>query len=614
MVTGFNNIGAISLTLEFDNSVLHFIQGIKNPLLPGSFYISDNDEGNGFHRLVMGWFGAGISLDDSSSIMDIQFTYLSGITSTVWIDNGGSCEYADGNYQVLNDIPSNEFYINGFVCGEVGIPGLIYGDDNVCQGQSGESYSIDPVMNATGYIWSVQDGAIIITGQNTNAITVDFTDNAVSGNISVYGINACGNGPITELTVTVNELPVGNAGNDTTINYGTSTTLHAASGGTGVFAYHWSPEALLVDPDVQNPQTVILTTTTVFSLTITNISTLCQNNDEMTVTITGGPLSVNPIAMPASVCLGESAQLYANAGGGSGNYLYQWTSDPPGDPPWSSTLPNPVVSPESSGHYLLTVFDGFTAVSGLCALTVSPLPSAFISGGDTLCGINVFTTLQVDLTGIPPWSFTYSYGNTSVFITNQQTSPYLIIASDAGDYTITAVEDANCEGTSYGIAIVRKYPVPATPEIAQNLNELMSSSCCGNQWYLNDSAIPGATDQIYIANENGAYFVIVTLNSCSSEPSEVVDLLVGINESSSCKYILYPNPAKDLVNIQITQKTSGNLIVSLYSVNGINLKTFYFKEDDENVFTIDISNLAPGLYFLVFSSKDMHWTGKLVLN
>ena len=58
----------------------------------------------------------------------------------------------------------------------------------------------------------------------------------------------------------------------------------------------------------------------------------------------------------------------------------------------------------------------------------------------------------------------------------------------------------------------------------------------------------------------------------------------------------------------------GNLIISLYSVNGINLKTFYFKEDDENVFTIDISNLAPGLYFLVFSSQDMHWTGKLVLN
>ena len=87
-------------------------------------------------------------------------------------------------------------------------------------------------------------------------------------------------------------------GNDFPIPYGTSTTLYAASGGTGSYSYHWSPEALLVNPDLQNAQTVNLYSTAVFTLLVTNQTTLCQNSDEVVVTITGGPLSINPTAIP----------------------------------------------------------------------------------------------------------------------------------------------------------------------------------------------------------------------------------------------------------------------------------------------------------------------------
>ncbi len=610
-VEDFNNIGAISLSIDYDYSVLHFTGGTPNPLLP-SFPAGDQDLGTGYHRITMGWFGSGVSLPDGSTLMTLSFTYISGLSTLSWFDNGPSCEYADANYDVLNDIPTSTYYINGNVCGLVGDPGTIAGNSTVCQGQPGEAYSVAPIVNATGYGWTVPEGATIITGQNTNAITVDYSDNAVPGNISVYGINNCGNGPVSELAVTVNELPVANAGEDIAIPFGTSTTLHAAPGGNGEFSYHWSPEELLVNPDVQNPQTVILTSTTIFTVLVTNQASYCQSGDEVIVTITGGPLSINPTAIPASVCQGESSQLYSNAGGGSGNYTYQWTSDPPGSPPWSSTLANPVVSPDSSRHYLLTVYDGFTVVSGSDDLLVSSLPSATISGGDTLCGINVYTTLQVDLTGIPPWSFTYSYGSTSVFISDQQSSPYYIIASDPGDYTITAIDDANCSGTSYGTAIVRKYPIPATPEITINVYELISSSCCGNQWYMNGAAIPGETGQTYHATVSGLYFVIVTLNGCSSDTSEVVDLVVGIGESSAGSFNYYPNPARKSVNIQTTGKKNIPLKVTLFSVNGIIIKEYYFNEV-ENLFSINISDLASGLYFLMFSGEGICSAGKLVV-
>jgi hypothetical protein len=599
-VTGFTFVGAISLSIDYDYSVMTFVQGIKNPLLPGNFAIADNDPGNGFHRVSMGWFGTGMDLPDGSSIMDLQFSYISGITPLTWYENGGSCEYANGNYMPMNDIPTADYYINGYVCGPLGEPGPVAGNDTVCAGQAGEIYTIAPVVNATGYTWSVPEGVSIITGQNTNSITVDFTLAAVSGDIAVYASNPCGTGPSAFLSVTVNELPVANAGSDVSIPYGTSTTLYAASGGAGSFTYHWSPEEYLVDPDVQNPQTVNLTTTTIFTLLVTNLGSLCQNSDEVVVTITGGPLNANPLAIPSTICLGGSSQLYSNAGGGSGNYTYEWTCNPPGSPPWSSTLPNPIVTPDTTTHYLVEVYDGFNNTIGTTVVTVFPEPTATISGGDTLCGTGALTMLPVDLTGTPPWSFTYSFGNTSVYVNNLLSTPYYIIASESGDYTITAVDDAHCSGTSYGIAQVRKFPIPPTPEIDQNQNELMSSSCCGNQWYLNDTAIPGATDQYYTATVSGLYHVIVTLNGCSSAPSEIIDIIVGINEFSTeaMNFSIHPNPVTNEATMNYTVQSEGFITLEIASMLGQTIEIMVEEVQMAGDYHVnfDTSELQPGVY------------------
>src|SRR5512133_563899 len=57
-VINFTNIGAISLTIDYDYSVMHFVNGTPNSqLMP--FMASDADLGNGLHRITMGWFGSG---------------------------------------------------------------------------------------------------------------------------------------------------------------------------------------------------------------------------------------------------------------------------------------------------------------------------------------------------------------------------------------------------------------------------------------------------------------------------------------------------------------------------------------------------------------------------
>jgi hypothetical protein len=55
------------------------------------------------------------------------------------------------------------------------------------------------------------------------------------------------------------------------------------------------------------------------------------------------------------------------------------------------------------------------------------------------------------------------------------------------------------------------------------------------------------------------------------------------------------------------------LKVTLFSANGITVKEFTFN-GGENRFSINISDLASGLYFLMFTGKDIYSAGKLVVH
>ncbi len=69
------------------------------------------------------------------------------------------------------------------------------------------TYSVVPIVNAAGYVWTVPAGASITSGNNTNSITVKF--GTTSGNVTVYGTNAhgCGNGASKSLAVNVGHAP-----------------------------------------------------------------------------------------------------------------------------------------------------------------------------------------------------------------------------------------------------------------------------------------------------------------------------------------------------------------------------------------------------------------------
>jgi hypothetical protein len=75
--------------------------------------------------------------------------------------------------------------------------GAITGTLEVCQGQTGVVYTVPLIPNATSYQWTLPGGASLAAGEGTNSITVNFSASATSGDITVYGTNACGDGTPT---------------------------------------------------------------------------------------------------------------------------------------------------------------------------------------------------------------------------------------------------------------------------------------------------------------------------------------------------------------------------------------------------------------------------------
>ncbi|HKS24725.1 MAG TPA: hypothetical protein VJZ76_18150, partial [Thermoanaerobaculia bacterium] len=108
-------------------------------------------------------------------------------------------------------------------------------------------------------------------------------------------------------------------------------------------------------------------------------------------------------------------------------------------------------------------------------------------------------------------------------------------ATATGNYTVRVTN--TCTSNPSAAVSVTVNPLPATPTITAGgattfcdggSVTLTSSSATGNQWYLNGSAISGATSNTYSATASGSYTVKVTNgNGCASAMSSATSVTVN---------------------------------------------------------------------------------------
>jgi len=256
------------------------------------------------------------------------------------------------------------------------------------------------------------------------------------------------------ITITVLGVPVANPGLPQTIPHGTTAQLNgSASTGYPPLSYQWSPEALVVNPLQGSTLTRILFNTTNFTLTVTD-GNGCSSSGSVTVTISGGPLMVQPVPEQSPICRGASTRLLPLASGGSGSYSYLWTSDDG----FSSTAMEPFVSPLNTTVYHLVVSDGFTQYAADVTVAVNPLPAvslipqgAHLYNTDTILAC-VFDTLTLSAQS-PNCTYLWSNGATSPEILVGTTG----IAFDMLSYSVDVYNPLTECSSSAAITIIFTY-------------------------------------------------------------------------------------------------------------------------------------------------------------
>lgn len=246
------------------------------------------------------------------------------------------------------------------------------------------------------------------------------------------------------VTVTVNALPVANAGADQTICQGTNANLSASGGAT----YVWNPGNLAGQNVTVSPSN-----TTVFVVTVTNAAG-CTNTAQMTVNV--NPMPSVSAGNDAAICKGGSITLTANSG--VANYV--WT---PGGMGTSSIT----VSPAITTTYTVTVSDAIgCAGTDQVTVTVNPLPVAdFTNTGPACLGSAVTLNDASTVTTGSVTGWNWDLGNSQNSFTQHPSVTY----SSDGTFTVTliVVTNAGCRDTTTDVVRINPNPVAqAGPDAA----------------------------------------------------------------------------------------------------------------------------------------------------
>jgi hypothetical protein len=171
----------------------------------------------GADTLCAGSSNVTYSVDSISNALTYVWTLPSGTTiqSGNWTNsitvNFSTNAYSGvisvlGNNTCGNGVPSPNLYLT--VNPLPATPGNIAGPDEICLPAYGIVYTVPAVPWATGYLWTLPPGALIVSGLNSDSITVDFPQGTIPGPMHVTASNDCGYSPSSpDLNILVNTTP-----------------------------------------------------------------------------------------------------------------------------------------------------------------------------------------------------------------------------------------------------------------------------------------------------------------------------------------------------------------------------------------------------------------------
>ncbi|NTW33250.1 MAG: hypothetical protein HGB12_11620, partial [Bacteroidetes bacterium] len=290
------------------------------------------------------------------------------VTTTyyVTVTDGNGCTDTDNIVITVNPKPVAEAGVGNIICNTNCV--TIGGSPTASGGTAPYTYNWNPIVGL--------DNSTLPNPQACPATTTKYF-------VTVTDFKGCT--AVDSVTVTVNPLPIAEAGQNTTICLGSCIIIGGsptASGGTPPYTYDWSPIATLDIPTNSNPEACPLVTTTYF-VTVTD-SKGCTDVDNVVITI--NPTIIVEAGMNDTLCNGGCIIIGGSptASGGTSPYSYNWS---PATGLNFSNIPNPQACPTETTKYFVTVTDN-TNCTNIDSITIKVNPSPIAEAGTNISMCN----------------------------------------------------------------------------------------------------------------------------------------------------------------------------------------------------------------------------------
>ena len=416
----------------------------------------------------------------------------------------------------------------------------------------------------TSYLW---DDA------STMQTRVAVTATSGSTDYSVMVTDASGCTATDTINVTVSAPVVVNFGNDTSICMNSPLTLDA-----GVFtSYLWD--------DATTMQTRLVDSVTIgaadYAVVVTDAMG-CTGTDTINVMV-NAPIMPN-LGNDTSICFGGSITLDAGV-----FTSYLWDD--------ASTMQTRLVGATvvgSNNYYVSTSDMNGCMSSDTVEITVNAPFNVNLGNDTTLCFGSSLTLNAGVFT-----SYLWNDGTT------MQTMDVNITASGVTTYAVAVMDAFGCVG---GDSIVVTGLAPVVVDLGSDTSIIWFGSDtsytldagAGFTSYLWSDGTSDQTNDINLSNQGEVVVIVTDNNGCTGSDTVMVDFILSISSFEVSSLKMYPNPADERINIELTNfKNVREVGITFLSVTGEVVLTQNVQVNGtEFKGSFDVSHLATGTYFV----------------
>jgi hypothetical protein len=181
----------------------------------------------------------------------------------------------------------------------------------------------------------------------------------------------------------------------------------------------------------------------------------------------------------------------------------------------------------------------------------------------------------------------------------------------SGIYDVVAINPTSCVSFSDTLTAVYCSPFVSPSVAMTSANDLVLSNYPASSmiaWFVDGVLIQNQQNDTLSPPTNGTYSVQITDPfGCSYETSDF-QLALSIDEYATRNWLMYPNPVRDVLTIQVEDQ----LLDATFELLDVSGRPLISSIIDKSTTLIDVSSFPSGAYFLCVNNNGLKQMKKLV--